>query len=76
MNEEECYCRIMDCLEKSTVILASYMLSNLRYYLNGIGDKEVEKNCIIIILSYLNNNKITADYKKSIEVKILNKYQK
>ena len=73
MNEEECYCRIIDCLEKSTVTLASYMFSNLRYYLNGIKDKEVEKNCIIIILSYLNNHKITIDYKESIEVNILNK---
>ncbi len=76
MNEEEFYCRIIHCLEKSTETLASYMLSNLKYFLNGIKDKEVVKNCIIIILSYFNDHKIIADYKKGIEVNILKNRQK
>ena len=76
MNEEECYWRIRDCLDKSTVTLASYMLSNLKYFLNEIRDKEVVKNCIIIILSYINDTKVITDYEKSIEVNMLNKDQK
>ncbi len=76
MKEEECYCRIIDCLEKSTVTLATYMLGNLKYFLGEIKDKEVVKNCITIILSYLNDHKIIADHKKGIEVNILNKCQK
>lgn len=76
MNEEECYCRIIACLEKSTVTLASYMLGNLKYFLSGIKDKKVVKNCIIIILSYFNDHKIITDYKKGIEVNILKNDQK
>ena len=76
MNEEECYWQIIDCLDKSTVTLASYMLSNLKYFLNEIRDKEVVKNCIIIILSYINDTKVITDYEKSIEVNMLNKDQK
>ena len=34
------------------------------------------ENCIIIIISYLNDHKIIADYKKSIEVNVLSKDQK
>ncbi len=62
MTDEDFYIRIIDLLENSRVVLASYMLN---YLSRKIDNSEVLKNCLIILLLYLRKDLSILDNKKS-----------
>ena len=62
MTDEDFYIRIIDLLENSKVVLANYILN---YLSRKIDNKEVLKNCYIILLLYLRKDLPLLDKKKS-----------
>ncbi len=56
MIDEDCYIRIINYLEKSTLTIASFLLRNLMQFSKETKNKEIVKNCIIIILAYIHED--------------------
>ena len=63
MIDEDCYIRIINYFEKSTLTLASFLLRNLMQFSKEAKNKEIIKNCIIIILAYIHED-IPLEYGK------------
>jgi len=62
MTDEDFYFRIIDLLENSRVVLANYMLN---YVSRKMNNKDVLKNCLILILFYLRKDSSTTEKKNS-----------
>ena len=73
MIEEECYTMIIELFENNKVLLASFILN---YFTREIMNKEVLKNCLIIILHYLQKDVTWELEKKTQGVHQLNKHDK
>ena len=73
MIEEECYTMIIELFENNKVMLASFILN---YFTREIMNKEILKNCLILILHYLQKDVPWELELKSQGVHQLNKYDK